>query len=356
MRGLNMHRPVSVAVAALGAAGIGLALVPSGASAVAASDATVSHTCKRPVVTDGMAKVVCPYTGAAASWRVPEGVTSVTIDLYGAQGGSQADTAHAAPGGPGAHLHARLSLGPGQALMIVVGGRPVPGSGAGGFNGGGSAQGPAGWHSSTGGGGGGATDVRTGSRYGLASRILVAGGGGGNGGNSYNSYWPYNHVWAQGAPGGTSGEPGCCGTNGGGAARFYAGGTGGAGGADVVYEQPQSYAPNGSPGAWGIGGTAPAGYGSESGGGGGGGGGYYGGGGGGAAGRCFSTPEQCVGYAAGGFGGGGGGDYYRSAHAWVTDGVRQGNGLAIITYLEPAVPGNLALRGVPGGSSRRSGL
>jgi hypothetical protein len=333
----SLWRRVSGTAAVLAAAGIGVALAPSGASAVADSDAWVSHACKPPVVTDGTAKVVCPYSGAAASWRVPEGVTSVTFDLYGAQGGSQADTTHAAPGGLGAHLRARLSLQPGQALMIVVGGRPAPGSGAGGFNGGGSAQGPAGWHSPAGGGGGGATDVRTGPAYGLASRVLVAGGGGGNGGNGYCACWPFHPAPAQGAPGGTSGQPGCCDSNAGGAARSYAGGTGGAGGADVVYEQPPSHAPDGASGAWGVGGTAPAGYGGfgGSGGGGGGGGGYYGGGGGGAAGRCFSTPEQCAGYEAAGFGGGGGGDYSRSAHTWVTDGIRRGNGLVIITYREP---------------------
>jgi hypothetical protein len=288
-----------------------------------------------------MAKVVCPYAGAAASWRVPAGVTSVTFDLYGAQGGSQADTAHSAPGGLGAHLHARLSVKPGHTLMIVVGGTPALNSGAGGFNGGGSAQGPAGWHSATGGGGGGATDVRTGPGYTLATRVLVASGGGGNGGNSYSPYWSTTHIWSQGAPGGTSGQPGCCGSNGGGAGgtQYGAGGAGGAGGADLDYEPPpQTYAPNGSPGALGAGGAAPAGS-DRSGGGGGGGGGYYGGGGGGAAGRCRSTPMQCVGYAAGGFGGGGGGDYPAShtstPHTWVTDGVWHGNGQAIITYRQP---------------------
>jgi Glycine rich protein len=332
MAAFNVRRRLSGGAAALAAAGI--ALAPSGASAVADSDVTISHGCTPPVVTDDVAKVVCPYSGAAAFWRVPEGVTSVTFDLYGAQGGSQADPAHAAPGGLGAHLHARISrFKPGQVLMIVVGGRPAPGSGAGGFNGGGSARGPAGWHSPTGGGGGGATDVRTGPRYGLASRVLVAGGGGGNGGNSYNWIGGHRYVWAQGASGGTSGQPGCCGTHGGGAAQFYRGGAGGVGGADVVYEQPPSHAPDGSPGALGVGGAAPGG--TYLSGGGGGGGGYYGGGGGGAAGRCFSTPEQCAGYTAAGFGGGGGGDYSASAHSRVTDGIRRGNGLVIITYREP---------------------
>lgn len=282
-----------------------------------------------------MTTVTCPYTGRAASWEVPAGVTSVTFDLYGAQGGSQADTSRSAPGGLGAHVHTPFRVHPGQVLMIVVGGTPAPNSVVGGFNGGGSATGRTGRYSVSGGGGGGATDVRiSGSR--LADRVLVAGGGGGNGGNSYSDYWSYNGIWAQGAAGGTSGQPGCCGSNGGGAPLIYRGGAGGAGGADIDYELPQTYAPSGSPGALGIGGSAPDGS-FGAGGGGGAGGGYYGGGGGGAAGRCRSTPEQCFAYAAGGFGGGGGSDAggNNGPHSWVIDGVWPGNGLAVITYLMP---------------------
>jgi hypothetical protein len=311
-------------------AGTGLAAVP------AASAAAAGYTCHKPVVAGGLARVVCPYTGAAAWWRVPAGVSSVTFDLYGAQGGAQADTARSVPGGLGAHLHSVQAVGSGQVLMIVVGGTPAPNSVAGGFNGGGSAGGRARPYSVAGGGGGGATDVRTGPAYTLAGRVLVAGGGGGNGGNAYSEYWSYNGIWAQGAPGGSSGRPGCCGINGGGAPLPYRGGAGGVGGLDTVYEHPPAHAPSGSPGALGVGGSAPGGT-LWAGGGGGGGGGYYGGGGGGAAGRCRSTPEQCFAYAAGGFGGGGGSDYGGggSPGNWVIDGAWAGNGLAVITYRAP---------------------
>ena len=331
MRTVDLVSRAGSAAALFALASTGLA-----AASPTASAARAGHGCDRPLVAGGVTRVVCPYTGSAASWRVPAGVTKVTFDLYGAQGGSQADTARPAPGGLGAHLHSARAVRPGQLLMIVVGGSPTANAVAGGFNGGGSASGHAKLHSLAGGGGGGATDVRTGPGYTLADRILVAAGGGGNGGNAYSEYWSYNGIWAQGQAGGTSGAQGCCGVNGGGAPLSYRGGAGGIGGPDIVYEQPPAHAPSGSPGSLGAGGSAPAGT-SWGGGGGGGGGGYYGGGGGGAAGRCRSTPEQCFAYAAGGFGGGGGSDYGAggSPGNWVIDGIWPGNGLAVITYRTP---------------------
>jgi hypothetical protein len=149
-----------------------------------------------------VATVVCPYTGAAMSWRVPKGVTSATFNLYGAQGGSQADTSRSVPGGLGAHLHSVQAVRPGQVLTIVVGGSPAPNSVTGGFNGGGSASGRTRPYSLAGGGGGGATDVRTGPGYTLADRMLVAGGGGGNGGNAYGG-----GAWATAWPSSPTGRP-----------------------------------------------------------------------------------------------------------------------------------------------------
>ena len=333
MRTLNLLARASGAAALFALAGTGLAAAPAAVAAAA------GYTCHKPVVSGGVARVVCAYTGAAALWRVPKGVTSVTVDLYGAQGGSQADTARSVPGGLGAHVHSVQAVRPGQVLMIVVGGAPAPNSVAGGFNGGGSARGRTRPHSLAGGGGGGATDVRTGPGYTLNDRVLVAAGGGGNGGNAYGG-----GGWAQGAAGGASGQPGCCGINGGGAATYLYGGAGGAGGADWDYEPPpQTYAPSGSPGMLGVGGQAPRGDSDgpfaswASGGGGGGGGGYYGGGGGGAAGRCFSDPADCTGYDVGGYGGGGGASYVANASPldWVLNGARAGNGLAVITYHMP---------------------
>ena len=116
------------------------------------------------------------YTGTVQSFTVPYGVTTITVQAYGAQGGEGWYN-----GGLGGYVSASLKVTPGQVLYLYVGGA---GSSSyynahpsGGYNGGGygSANACSGWY---GGGGGGATDIRTTSGV-LASRIVVAGGGGG---------------------------------------------------------------------------------------------------------------------------------------------------------------------------------
>ena len=214
------------------------------------------------------------YTGADQSWTVPAGVTSVGVDVQGAQGG-------VVYGGFGARVQATISTTPGDTLGIYVGGTGT--STAGGFNGGG---GP--YSSGGGGGGGGASDIRDGGS-GLANRIVVAGGGGGDADGNATSY-----SGTGGAGGGLTGEAGY-GSGGGG------GGTASSGGANGG-----DYATDGSLGTGGNGGDV---------GGGGGGGGYYGGGGGSA-------------------GGGGGSSYAESGASSVvmTQGYESGNGQIIITY------------------------
>ena len=124
---------------------------------------------------------------------VPAGVTSGVFDVYGAQGGSFADSGRLpgwfrrqgrpragdgrADAGSDAE-HARGRQG-GRRLFIASRGTVTV---AGGFNGGGTntitCTGCC--HSSLGGAGGGSSDLRT-SADGLADRLLVAGGGGGAG-------------------------------------------------------------------------------------------------------------------------------------------------------------------------------
>ena len=129
------------------------------------------------------------YTGAAVSWTVPSGVSSLTIDAKGAGGGyGYSDPTYPGKGG---RLQATFSATAGESLRIRVGGRgenstqnpgggaagkDVKGSAQGGLNGGGNASGT---HYSAG-GGGGATDIRRGGDN-LSNRIAVAGGGGGQG-------------------------------------------------------------------------------------------------------------------------------------------------------------------------------
>ncbi len=227
-------------------------------------------------------------------WTVPAGVCSATFDLYGAEGSGTAG---------GAEVITRLTVAPGTAYDIYVGGEGFVGKG--GYNGGGPATGG-------GVGGGGATDVRTGP--GLSSRILVAGGGGGNGGAGNETSQGMAGV------GGLLGQDGTQSSRG-----YYSGGggkggtasSGGAGGFPGPPVPPTPW--SGTAGSAGVGGTGGVDGTNEGGGGGGGGGGYYGGGAGGAGGSGYP-------------GGGGGGGSSLTAGGTVSPTPHSGNGKAIITY------------------------
>lgn len=228
------------------------------------------------------------YTGKPQRFKVPSGVTQVTIIADGAGGGS--GTGYYAPGGHGGHVHAIVPVQSGETLYVYVGG--VTNGSKGGFDGGGNAEN---WGYCGGGfGGGGASDVREGGQT-LANRIVVAGGGGGGGGDLCGS------GQGQGGPGGAlTGGPGqnagaTGGGDGGTGGTQTHGGLGGIGGSGN-----SGNGQRGKPGRLGFGGAGgktvcdgrcPSG--------GAGGGGYYGGGGGGGG-----------GYYAGSGGGGGGGSSY----------------------------------------------
>lgn len=108
------------------------------------------------------------YVGFAQNFVVPVGITSISVALYGAQGGGTY-------GGLGGASFADLAVLPGESLNIFVGGQggfvstTGTGTAGGGFNGGGNGR-----QNASGAGGGGATDIRRGS-----SKLLVAAGGGG---------------------------------------------------------------------------------------------------------------------------------------------------------------------------------
>jgi hypothetical protein len=312
----------------------------------------------------GLAEAEPPTTSVvfdqpgAYQWTVPPGVQSATFELYGAAGGAAGGEA-----GRGAHVTATLAVSRGTVLTIVVGGRGGNPSGStagtGGFGGG--APGGAGaeplfisfGHSLPGGpgggGGGGASDVRTGDgdASGLASRLLVAGGGGGAG-------------VASGGAAGAVGQPGTDGQlvsfeflppqlvpgGGGGGGTAIAGGAGGDGAGD------------GSLGAGGAGEQAPPSTftvidavvtivaGGE--GGGGGGAGLYGGGGGASSALVAFGPFQVL--LRGASAGGGGGSSLVSGDVLCTPtvetGVSAGDGSVVITYRRGASPRQLC---PPGG-------
>lgn len=274
----------------------------------------------------------CVYTAPGEdTFTVPDGVTAVDIDLFGAEGGSAAGYVDPNPpntgarGGLGGESRATLPVTPGQILHITLGAAGIPGSsrhgefarpgGYGHGSGGGGAHGG-------GGSGGGGSEVRA-DGSGPAGRILVAGGGGGAGNGG--------PLLRGGDGGGLAAEAG---GQGGGPAGSGIGGTGGTqtGPGTGVRTSPLG-APGGNasdtdqntglpnPGSGGTGGNGARG----GNGGGGGGGGYFGGGGGSGGGNPGNL------YAAGG----GGGSSFAAPSATgavLLSGVRHGDGKAVVSF------------------------
>ncbi len=216
------------------------------------------------------------YTGSVQRYVVPNGVTQLDLQVWGAEGGKGCSSSSSFyAGGKGGYSEGTMPVNPGDTLLVYVGGRGKDADGTtttgttypGGWNGGGDA----GIHSYSsayqGGSGGGGTDIRVNSTA-LGARGIVAGGGGGGG---------YSYVGGEG--GGTAGIAG----GNGGAVNYYGqGGTQGAGGSGSTGGSYAygggTYDVNGQSGSFGQGGNG--GSGSSACGGGGGGGGWYGGGGG----------------------------------------------------------------------------
>jgi PKD repeat protein len=232
------------------------------------------------------------FTGSAQTFTVPAGITSINVELFGAQGGNGVNTN---PGGRGGSVSAILSVTPGEVLQVNVGG--TTSNWQGGWNGGGNAN--SSYSQSR--GGGGASDIRSGGTA-LTNRIITAGGGGGGGLDCTNGQ--------DGGHGGGSSTAGtgsyCSSVNtnyGGSGASPNAGGAGANWGCNMTTA-------TGSLGVGGIGGNCGE-YGGGGGGGQfGGGGGYYGGGGGGSS---YADPQRAV----------------NVVHA---QGVRNGAGMIIIEY------------------------
>jgi len=226
--------------------------------------------------------VVFIFKSEGQSWVVPEGVTQVHVNAYGAQGGS-------VNGGKGGLVRSELTVKPGSKLWVYVGSQPVADDG--GYNGGGKGCGK-------GTGGGGASDIRVDGTT-LESRIIVAGGGGG-----------FGYGGVAGVGGGLEGGDGWYDTT---SYHFAKGGTQKQGGAGA-----RAYFS--LPGQLGQGGQGIENHGNCSNGAmAGGGGGYYGGGGGGAG------------------GGGGGSSYANSDNKNVIhrQGVNEGNGRVVIYWEKP---------------------
>lgn len=248
------------------------------------------------------------YTGGSQTYTVPAGVTSISVTLNGAGGGSGGQGNTASTGG---QTTGTMSVTPGQVLTIYVGGAGGNGSGTGtggtaGYNGGG-AGGGANSGLPAGGGGGGSSMIKSGT-------TLLAAAGGGGGGAGYGT----GSTAAGGNGGGTSG-------NNGGSSRPGIGGnqsTGGAAGGSGTFCGTQPTA--GSSGQGGAGGIGIPN--ASTSGAGGGGGGYFGGGGG----DCGTAT---------GNGGGGGGSGYNAllTGGSMTTGGNSGNGQVILSFVAPAL-------------------
>jgi hypothetical protein len=248
------------------------------------------------------------YSGQIVTYTVPAGVTSLTIEARGAEGGQ----ANNLLGGKGAVIIATASVTPGQQLSVLVGQKPGPNNS-----------------------GGGGSFVVTGSST-TPTPLVIAGGGGG--GSVFQTVTTIDGQidpsYAGGAGYGTAGGSNGLGGQGGNAGSGGAGGGGGGGllgdgsnsaPSDMGQREGGKAFVNGGAGGGGafmvVGGFGGGGGGSGAVNGGGGGG--YSGGGGGSAGGA----------------GGGGGSYYPVqeliSKAAGLEGGNSGNGLVIISYIPP---------------------
>jgi len=260
----------------------------------------------------GFAQTSTYSSAGAYVYTVPPGVTSLGVDVRGAQGGTYAG----GTGGKGGQILATLAVTGGQVLYVFVGGAGGNGNGSAGGTSAGGEAGGVGGNGGGGSGGGAASDIRTSTAGGATSGVslssrLVVGGGGGGGNWSCSSQWP----------GGTGGYP----AGAGGTGSCTGGTTGGSqttGGYGLVYYSLCGC--SGTSGSFGAGGSGNFW-------GGGGGGGWYGGGGG---------SETS---------GGGGSSYYGGAGvsgATPNNGFQSGAGQVTITVLCSApgtVTGSLAV-------------
>jgi hypothetical protein len=278
--------------------------------------------------TGGSSSQTFETTLALDTFTVPDNVTSITIEAWGAQGGGGTEGGNGFDGGLGARMKGTFVVTPGQVLTVLVGQK--------GFS-------PDGYR----GGGGGGTFVTTG-----LTPLVVAGGGGGIGhatagmdavtSTSGTSMLDLND--GTGGRNGGGGGGGIAGSGAGGGGLIGDGGTGKGGdyggfpglGGDAVNGADATFSGNltnlliatgGTSFMYGgAGGVGSGGNGGFGGGGGaiswnaagGGGGGFSGGGGGG-----YSSAHQP---------GGGGGSYNNGTYQSNSAGVKSGNGQVVFTW------------------------
>ncbi|MBN8692376.1 MAG: HYR domain-containing protein [Bacteroidetes bacterium] len=255
--------------------------------------AVVSYSAPVVSSTCGLVTQTISYTGAIQQWTVPAGVTTMTIQALGAEGGNS--TSSTIPAGLGADIRGTFTVTPGQVLKVLVGQSPTGGNG--------------------GGGGTFVTDMSN-------NPIIIAGGGGGSAGATDS---PNKHGQAGTAGGNGAGGGGTGGTagNGGSIGATFASGAGGG----LLTDGAAGWTTTSGGKSFLNGGLAGTG-------------GAVGGFGGGGSGSGYVVGAGGGGYSGGGSGsnsagqgvGGGGGSYNGGTNQVNTTGVHTGNGVVYITY------------------------
>lgn len=166
----------------------------------------------RVVIYDTESKIY-DFTGSDQTYVVPEGVTSITVKLWGAGGGSGSNYSttqypNVGCGGAGGFVSGTLSVTPGEKLTVIVGQGGIGGttyvnnsaipSAAYGGGGLGGANGL----SLFGGSGGGRAEIMRGD-------ISLAIAGGGGGGSAIVNLYDSVSSFTNGAPGGSDGSGNC---------------------------------------------------------------------------------------------------------------------------------------------------
>ena len=120
------------------------------------------------------------YTGAEQTYTIPDGVDSVLMQVWGAEGGdgdNYSGTGAPHNGGKGGYSVGKMPVSAGDVLYVYVGQKGLHNAGSSTAWNGGGAIGVTSYPMGSGGGG---TDIRVGGNT-LYHRVIVAGGGGGGG-------------------------------------------------------------------------------------------------------------------------------------------------------------------------------
>jgi len=278
----------------------------------------------------GTPTIIYSSSGTTA-FVVPAGVTSITVEMWGAGGGGGGGSSNGSggDGGGGAYSTAELTTTPGESLDVRVGGGGGGGTGSG--NSGGA------------GGGGGHSEVE---RAGTSLLIAAAGGGGGGGDNSSGTSGGAGGAGGDDTGGIDGGDSSSAG--GGVAATSGAGGAGGTGGnTSGAAGSAETGGPGGNGGvSQGTGGENNGGFNNGDGDGGNQATNFYGAGGGGGSGRFGGGGGSG---ALAGFAGGGGGGSGSSFLTGASTSSQSGSGTT------PGNPGDGDRGGAADGGGGNSG-